>query len=457
MLSEYKKNRHDTPGIRFVIPVVIENIATVAIGLVFSFVIGGISRSSLAAVGIANSAFAVVNAFSSVITTGSAVLTARYVGKNDRNAASDIIEQSLLFSGAFGISVGVLCAVFAGPIMLMLMRGAEAALYNEAVQYFRVLMLSFPFLALFNTVCGILRASGDSRAPMVSAVIQNLIQIAAAYVLIRFFGLNMLGAGLAYLICRIIGSTFALAVCIRSHHSYSLRIKNIFIPHFRTIKALLSVGIPSMIESVSVQGGYLVGNAMIIGLGTYTASVYQVVNTIYTFVSMPQSITSAITITFVGQALGASDTRGAKRKPAMILAASIAISYVLGLICALFGHPISMIYSDSPEIQAESSKILWLMLLFILPAVELNAIDPALRAGGDTRFVMFYTTASIWLCRLPLTYLFCYVMKMGASGAFLANIVNLYIRSVFSIIRFISGKWMTKLKKCDVSEDNEHT
>ena len=39
---------------RFVLPVTLENIGTVLIGLVFSWLVGGISRSALAAIGTVN-------------------------------------------------------------------------------------------------------------------------------------------------------------------------------------------------------------------------------------------------------------------------------------------------------------------------------------------------------------------------------------------------------------------
>ena len=56
--------------------------------------------------------------------------------------------------------------------------------------------------------------------------------------------------------------------------------------------------------------------------------------------------------------------------------------------------------------------------------------------------VMLYTAACVWLVRLPLTWLFCYGLGMGATGMLLANIIALFGRALFGIIRLSNGKWV---------------
>lgn len=60
--------------IRFTVPVVIDNFATTSIGLLYSALVGKISSSALAAVGLANSTINVLISACAVLTTGSAIL-----------------------------------------------------------------------------------------------------------------------------------------------------------------------------------------------------------------------------------------------------------------------------------------------------------------------------------------------------------------------------------------------
>ena len=54
---------------------------------------------------------------------------------------------------------------------------------------------------------------------------------------------------------------------------------------------------------------------------------------------------------------------------------------------------------------------------------------------------MISSSCCVWLIRLPLTYLFCYVFHLGVLGIYLANIVNLAARATLGLIRYYKGKW----------------
>ena len=56
-------------SLRFVLPVIGENMLTITIGLVFSQIISGISASALAAIGLANTVQNLVFALFSMVTT----------------------------------------------------------------------------------------------------------------------------------------------------------------------------------------------------------------------------------------------------------------------------------------------------------------------------------------------------------------------------------------------------
>ena len=75
----------------------------------------------------------------------------------------------------------------------------------------------------------------------------------------------------------------------------------------------------------------------------------------------------------------------------------------------------------------------------------MNVTEPATRAGGDTTYVMLTCSGCVWLIRLPLTWLFCYPLKMGVAGVWLANMVSLVARTVFCLARVYGRKWGQKL------------
>ena len=83
-------------SLRFILPVIGENMLTILIGLVFSGIIGVISSSALAAIGMANSVMALVFSLFSVVTTGATVLVARQIGAHENGPAAQTIEHVAL-------------------------------------------------------------------------------------------------------------------------------------------------------------------------------------------------------------------------------------------------------------------------------------------------------------------------------------------------------------------------
>ena len=294
----------NSPELRFAGPVILENTATVFIGLVFSTIIGGISESALAAVGLVNNLINVLVSLAAFLSIGSAALIARLVGEGDPAATSRAVEQSVWMAAVTGIAVTVVCELLSTPILHLLLPGADAQVVDEGLRYFRALCLSFPFLLIMSIVGGALRAAGESTAPMVGAVLMNLVQIAAAYWMISVMGWSVTGAGMAYVVCRAFGMIVVLTACLRSHRHFSVTLRGMLRPSREMGKRIVRLGLPSTLESVSVQVCYLLANSMAMGLGTLEAGVYQVSNTLSAFSTLPQGIFSAISVTFIGQALG---------------------------------------------------------------------------------------------------------------------------------------------------------
>ncbi|WP_307720687.1 MULTISPECIES: polysaccharide biosynthesis C-terminal domain-containing protein [Paenibacillus] len=63
-------------------------------------------------------------------------------------------------------------------------------------------------------------------------------------------------------------------------------------------------------------------------------------------------------------------------------------------------------------------------------------IAGALQGAGDTKTPMYSTAIGIWLVRVVGIYALCFHLDMGIAGVWLANAIDLAIRSVFLLYRF---------------------
>lgn len=428
----------------FIIPVIIETVAVAALNMVYSSVVGTISKSSLSAI---STAGLVINMYSSLfalVSTGGTILTARMIGAHAYKEASRTIEQSLLLTLVYSILIASISLIFAVPIMRLVIPNPDPQLLNEAVGYFRQTAISLPFLFLHTTSVVVLRASGNSRINMFVNIIMYIALVLMAIVFIKVFDLGITGASLTLGLFRFIGAALGVTTLLRSHTSFYVRIRNIFKPDFGIIKRILRLGLPASAESAFVQCGYLLANTMVMGLGVHQAAIYSVSNTLLGFANMPQTVVSVTTSTFVGQYLGAKRYTEAKKFVRNCLLVGVPIILVLHLTIDLLSPWIAPLYTTDPEVAKAATKCLWVLFLFALPGQFINNVDPALRAGGDVKFVLLETLTGVWLVRLPLSWLLAYYFDMGVMGIYIANIISVYVRAAIGFVRYLSGKWMYK-------------
>ena len=427
---------------RFILPVIGENLLTIFIGLVFSGIISVISSSALAAIGMANSVMALVFSVFSVVITGASVLVSRQIGAHENDQAAQTIEQAALISLVLSGCIAAVTMLLASPIMRLVMPTAEAGMFAEAVRYYRILMLSLPAYVLHNVLSSVCRATGDSRNPMLVAVILNLSQLLFGYIFIMLLGIEETGAALAYVCCRTVGACLIALLLLRDHRLFSINLKNLMRPQLSVMRRILRIGIPISVESLFVQVGYLLANSMAIALGTFESGVYQILVTINTFTAVPQSIASTIAMSAIGHLIGARKPTDARRAGMFIWAVGMSITLVLCAGVMLFGRPFAGLYSSDASTIAATAGYTWLLLVLNIPAVSINAIDPQLRTGGDVRYVMFVTLSAVWLIRLPLTYLFCFVWDWGVPGIFIGNSISLYYRAILGLARHRGNRWI---------------
>jgi len=427
--------------LRFVLPVTLENTVTIFLGILLSMLLGGVSESALAAASVPNTLINVYIAVFSVLTIGAAGLTSRLLGAEEKAEAGRTIEQSIVIGLIASAAMGLVSLLLAENILKMLMPNAEEALLRESLAYFRMLALSFPFYAIYNTLTSVMRAAGDSRAPMVASFVMNGVQIACILLFLNGLNMGMTGAGLSYLVCRMVGAGMLFVRCLKEKQLFVVKLRNMFRFDVRIARRIARLGLPTIVETTLMQVGHLVANTMAVGLGTAEGTVYQISISLLSFASVTSAICSPIVTNYTGHRLGAKDKIGARRVTLQILAWGGVISVILSVGIALLGVPLGMLYTDDVAIARDVMKMMWVLLGYNICAISINVLDPALRVGGDVKYVMCQTIICVSI-RLVLTWLQGTFFSFGVIGIFVANILSLMVQTAMGWIRFLQGKWM---------------
>ena len=134
--------------IQLIWPLIIDQILIVLVGIVDTVMVASLGEAAVGGVSLVDSINVLFLFVFNSLTTGGAVVCSQYLGRNDRenasNGARQLIYSSAVISGFFGLLM-LLCRV---PILGFIYGNIEHGVMIEAETYFFYTAISYPFVAL---------------------------------------------------------------------------------------------------------------------------------------------------------------------------------------------------------------------------------------------------------------------------------------------------------------------
>jgi putative MATE family efflux protein len=421
-----------------------EQLLSMMVGIVDTFLVGHLGAASLAAVGLANQWVFMATMLFGAIATGSTALIARFIGARDPDQANEVLRQSILLGALIGLIATLLGLSFAQQAVALL--GAEQDVIGLGTSYLRVVSSIFFFSTLMFIGNASLRGAGDTRTPLFVMLVVNGLNIVVAWTAINGpFGLPQLGvvgSALGAATGRLVGGLLVIGILLRGRANIQLKLANLR-PDWALIRRILRIGLPSGLEQLLFRTGHMVFARILAELGTVAYAANQVAMNGWSLSFMPGFGFALAATTLVGQSLGAKDPEGAQRRGYTAYRMGAALMGTIGLAFLLFPAQIVGFFTDDAQVIAIGTMPLRMVGL-IQPLLAATMIfTGGLRGAGDTRWPMIVTGSSIWLVRLPLAYLFALVLDWGLPGAWGALALDLSLRGFLNFLRFRGGRWKT--------------
>ena len=428
--------------LRLALPAMGEQMLSMMVGIVDTYLVGHLGAAPLAAVGLANQwVFLATTLFGSV-GTGATALIARFIGARDPDQADRALQQAMLLGVGIGLLATLLGVTLARPAVLLL--GAPDDVIVPATDYLRLASTVFFFSTLMFIGNASLRGAGDTRTPLFVMLVVNGLNIVVAWAAINgHLGLprmGVVGSALGAVAGRLAGGVLVIAILLRGRAGIQLKLSGLR-SHGTMIKRILHVGLPTGLEQLLMRVGWMTFARILTALGTVAYAANQVGVNGWSLSFMPGFGFALAATTLVGQSLGAQDPEGAQQRGYTAYWMGGLLMGLIGVLFILFPAQIVGFFTDDPAVIAVGTMPLR-MMGFIQPLLAATMIFAGgLRGAGDTRFPMIITGASIWLIRLPLAYLFAIVLGWGLTGAWGALIVDMSVRGIANFMRFRGGRW----------------
>ena len=356
-------------------------------------------------------------------------------------ASKQLYYTILLVSG----TIMVIFLALRYPLLKLIFGHIEAAVMANAETYFLITVISYPFLALYNASAALLRAMGNAKASLMTSLIMNIINVVGNAILIYGFGWGVAGAGIATLASRIVGAAVM-------QKSLSRPDNLIPCPNFRKfewrgdmVKRILSVGVPTGLESGFFQLGKLVLLRMVSTFGTASIAANAVGNSLTTLQVLPGNAIGLGMVTVVGRCVGAKEFGQARTYVKKLMLMAYGYMSVLNVVLLICTGWLTGLYNLTPEADAMARQIITIHgigSIFLWPTSFV--LPNALRAANDARFTMTISCISMVLFRIVFGFLLAQQFGMGVIGVWLAMQIDWVFRIICFVWRFLSGVWEKK-------------
>lgn len=404
-------------------PIAVSTLSYAVMSLVDTLFVGRIGTSELAGVALGTTAFFTVVCFGMGLTKGAKVLVAQAVGRGDAEDAARFAVAGLWIAGGLAV-VTTLAGLAIAEILPSISAGPSGL---EARAYTRIRAVgSLPLLVYFA-----LREArygyGDSQGPMRAVLFGNALNIGLDALFLFGFGWGVPGAAWAT----------AIAACGQAIWLWPSRDRAPF--DLEAIRKAWRIGFPTALQFLLEVGSFALLAALLAGLGEQALGAHQIALQVVHFGFLPLVAIGEAASVMAGHAHGAGRT--AQIHPVAREAAKLGYAYgvFFSIVVVLFARPMAAAFTPDASLQEAAATLLYLSIVFQLVDAANIVARGILRGVGDVTYPAVVAIGVAWLFTPPLTWLFGYAMELGATGGWMALIVECTFSAALMWRRMVRG------------------
>jgi MATE family multidrug resistance protein len=423
-------------------PVIVSQMSSTLMGVVDTAMVGHLGATELAAVGFAH--IWTWTLFSVFIGTASGVQTfvAQHHGAGDERRCGAWVWQALVVVAPAAALVAALVGATA-PLWLAAL-DPSPALQASALAFLPGRLVGLVGTTVAFTWVSFFRGIGDTRTPMLGAVLANLVNATLAYGLIfgalGFPQLGVTGSGVAMAVGE---WSFALFLAVAaSRRALRARYGTAAVAlRAAEIRRVLRTGLPIGGQWVLDMAAFAVFTTLVARMGDASMAASQAFISLLSLSFMQASGLSVAAATLVGRYVGAGDPASAERSFRTALALAGALGGSVALLFLTVPELLLGLYSEDADVLALGGPLLALGAGFqLLDALGITS-SGALRGAGDTRWPFLMQASLAWFVFLPAAWVFGISLGGGLTGAWAGGLVYVTALAVAFVWRFRAGAW----------------
>ena len=428
--------------IRLILPILVEQLLTMLVGIADTLMVSYAGEAAVSGVSLVNQLNNVFIFIFGAIASGGAVVASQYVGRQDRENGVTASGQLLMFTVLVSAAAMAVSIFFRTGLLRLLFGRVEADVMDACITYLTISALSFPALAVYNSISALFRSMGKAKAIMNVSIAMNIINVVGNAIGIFVLHAGVAGVAVPSLISRIFAAVVMLILSLDRKNSLYIQGRRVAAWDGKMLKRILNVAVPNGVENGLFQISKVALSSIVALFGTVEIAANGVAQSFWSMASLFCIAFGYAFVTVIGQCLGAGDVEAADYYNRKLLRITYLGSTLWNILILVLTPPALMFFDLSDE--AKHLVILLVLIhnvgnLLLCPLAF--SLSNGLRAAGDIRYTMFASIFATVICRVFFSVLFGIWMDMGVIGIALAMVCDWLIKAILVVARYRSGKW----------------
>jgi len=393
------------------IPTIFEQILSTLLQYVDTAMVGHLGEEATAAVSTTTTIGWLIGAFLQSIGIALLAVMSKSVGEGNNDKLKKLAGQAILLVILFGLLITAIALSLAKFIPVWM--GTEEKVRPNASKYFFIISIPLLFRASSIILGSCIRATLDTKSPMIVNLIANAINMLLDYLLIYVADLQVAGAAIATAISFTI-SGILMFIVFNHKEGFKLQWDSLK-PDKELLKEITKIAVPAAGTQITACMGYIVFAGLVSGMGTTIFAAHSIAINAETIFYIPGYGLSSATSAMIGVAFGEKNNKRLKKIMRLSTFFTIGIMIISGIVLYLCAYPLMRIFTSSinvAELGAKMLKIVALTEPFFGLMIAMQGIFYGL---GKTVNVFIIETFGMWGIRIVFTVLCVKLWHTGLS------------------------------------------
>lgn len=400
-------------------------------GLADSAIIGRLSPTALASLGVATGVLTPLTWLFAFLESTTVTRVARFRGDGDTDGQGRTIVDAVVLALIIGFALLILVALAAQPLA-WLMSGRGEVL-EGAVTYLRITALGFPLVFLAQVGHGDLQGSDRMARSLAIVVVSNVLNVVLDLWFVHGLGWGLRGSAWG----SVIAQALTIVVFAELFRRGGLRRR----PSLARMKLVVRDGTHLVTRTLGIAGVFACATAAATRMGTTEGAAHQITNQLFNFLALTLDALALAGQVLVAERLGARDHDGASLLTRVLLRITVGFGLAVAVIVMATSPWIPHLFSANDGVRSVASRAILMLGILCVPGAIAFLYDGIYQGTADYGWLVKGTLIAA-VVFVPAWVVLMLRPSLGLTALWAALTAWMCARAILQHRHLSSGRWL---------------